>query len=210
MLGASLERRIRRRAAREALEGRLRAAYDRIVDLEAQVAALSGGKDGELVGRLGLIAPELAAGIAAASAGDAPAVEQLVHSKRNLAAHEYGIPASRIANMSQAECNRAQRQRRGRCGPRKPAPESPDVPEVTVTALKSGDEQISLTGCVDRMTQDQIVEMPTLMTQEEMIRGPEVAQQEHVAHQMVDEVASATIGSLSPGPFFDTGNCERG
>ena len=63
----------------------------------------------ELAKRLVLVAPSLAACIAAEQGGQGVQLEQLTISKRNTATHNIAIRANIISAMSQRDLNRAQR-----------------------------------------------------------------------------------------------------
>ena len=98
-------RRARQRAAREACSGRLREALRRVETLEKEIAELrsASGGDQELSERLMLVAPVLAAGIGSGQAS------QVAIAKRNLASHNFTVPANEIASMSMPMLNKAQR-----------------------------------------------------------------------------------------------------
>ena len=106
-------RRARQALARDAMQGRLLAAYRRVADLEAQVAALHAAAAalhaaqpvlGELAGRLALAAPVLWASLQQ----DAP-IRQLDRTRRNAAMHCFSRPAAELARMGQHALNRLQR-----------------------------------------------------------------------------------------------------
>ena len=115
-ISAWAARAARRAAAQAAARGKLEAAFARIRGLEGELASLHTILgDPEVAARLLLIAPSLVVGVSSAAGAATPCPTLLQRGKRNLASHEFGIPAKDIASMSQAEVNRGQR-RRGKCG----------------------------------------------------------------------------------------------
>ena len=114
-VGAACTR--RRTEAQAAQAGRLRAALERVIHLEAQLAALvvAAGFPShpdaprELLTRLRLIAPVFAACLR----GEVP--PQLAVSRRNTASQDFVTPAAVIATASQRLLNTLQR---GKCGRR--------------------------------------------------------------------------------------------
>lgn len=104
------ERRAARRAAAASAEGAVRrlrvqldAALSDAAAARAALDAILSVDSGELGERLRLVAPVLAAGLAHVS------VPKILTARRNLASHEFGVPADLIATSSQTELNRLQR-----------------------------------------------------------------------------------------------------
>jgi hypothetical protein len=133
-LSAGAHRRCRRVLARTCLEGQLRSALDRVLQLEAELADAravaclhceSGCQtEPELCQRLELAAPVLRAGIAASAGKHQPTtatrrsaialLPNVVVARRHAATHNFLVPASKIASMSLSALNVLQR------GPRRP------------------------------------------------------------------------------------------
>ena len=134
-------RRARRAAARQAADGRLAAAYARIVELEGELRcaraaaaapAVPAAADfearvlDEVESRLRLMAPCLSHGVRAAMHEEEqerevsredlpPAPRPLVIGRRNAAAHHFRVRAADIAKMGQQELNAVQRGARRAC-----------------------------------------------------------------------------------------------
>ena len=98
-------RKQRCRTAQRTCEAKLQAAYTCVLHLEALVQQLQNtlDADAELATRLALIAPVVLAGIHGVTAHAIDVV------KRNVAAHHFTIPASKICSMDSRELNRVQR-----------------------------------------------------------------------------------------------------
>jgi len=139
-------RRARRAAARQAADGRLAAAFARIVELEGELRcaraaaaapAVPAAADfearvlREVELRLRLMAPCISHGVRAAMheeeqgceesrGAPPPAPSSLDVGRRNTAAHHFRVQAADIAKMGQQELNAVQREAR-RAGPRRSA-----------------------------------------------------------------------------------------
>ncbi|CAK0910199.1 unnamed protein product [Prorocentrum cordatum] len=139
-------RRARRAAARQAADGRLAAAFARIVELEGELRraraaaaapAVPAAADfearvlHEVELRLRLMAPCISHGVRAAMheeeqgceesrGAPPPAPSSLDVGRRNTAAHHFRVQAADIAQMGQQELNAVQREAR-RAGPRRSA-----------------------------------------------------------------------------------------
>jgi len=133
----SAVRRARQGLARSTLEAKLNAVKGRVLELEAQLAACIAASGmapssevRELVQRLQLIAPVLAARSAQARGEPEQQPTPLQVARRNTAEHVFDVDAADIATATQRSLNAWQRggpgdnRRRGKCGLRGPQPRS--------------------------------------------------------------------------------------
>ena len=120
-------RRERQQAAQQALAGRLRAALDRVLELEDEIALLRArlAAPPEISERIDLMTPVLEASHAGAP------IPGPARARRNLAENHIGISASSIRRFSGPELNRAQRAGRAGC-------RHPDAPVPAAMAPKQG------------------------------------------------------------------------
>jgi len=146
--------------AREESKGRLAAYAGRIVELEAEVATLTGaGRDAEVAARLQYVIPILVEQIAAAIEGREPLIAQDMQILRNIALHVFKESMRTMASWPRKRLNAVQRG--GKCGPRQvvqPASSGPwDVADSTcsISIVSAGGAEMRDAEAVSRDLMEQ-------------------------------------------------------